>query len=74
LNDIVAEDIGHQLQGVGLNLAENLLLLITVGCLQFLLDKPGAVLITTEFYNMIVDVLEKLANSPTQGKTCETNL
>lgn len=39
LHNIVAKDISHQLQAVGLDLPENLLLLVTVGGLQLLLDE-----------------------------------
>jgi hypothetical protein len=39
LNDVVAENISHQLQGVGLNLAEQLLFLVTIGGFQLLLDE-----------------------------------
>lgn len=39
LDHIVAENIRHQLQGVGLDLAEDLLFLITVSSFEFLLDE-----------------------------------
>lgn len=60
LDDIVTEDIRHQLESVGLNFAEELLLLITVCGLQLLLDEPRAVLITTEFHDMIIYILAEL--------------
>lgn len=57
LDNIVAEDVRHQLQGVGLNFTENLFFLITVGGFQFLLNETGSVLISTEFNYMVVNVL-----------------
>lgn len=57
LDHIVAKDIGHQLDGVGEKLSEDLVLLIAVGCLELLLNEPRTVLVTTEFNNIIVNVL-----------------
>jgi len=37
LNDIVSENISHQLYGVWLYLSEETLFLVAVGCLQLLL-------------------------------------
>ena len=39
LNDIVAKDIGHELKGIRLHFAEQLLLLITVCGLKLLLNE-----------------------------------
>jgi hypothetical protein len=39
LNDIVAKDVGHELQGIGLNLTKDLFLLVAIGSLKLLLDK-----------------------------------
>ena len=61
LNDVVAEDIGHQLKRIGLNLGKYLVFLIAVCCLQFLLDESRAVLIAAELNNMPVNVLFRLA-------------
>lgn len=58
LDDVIAKDISHELQAVGLNLAEDLVFLIAVGGLEFLLDEPRSMLITTEFHNVVVDILE----------------
>lgn len=66
LDDIVAEDVRHQLEGVGLDLAEQLLLLIAVGRFQLLLDEPRAMLITTKLYNVVVDVLRELEPADTE--------
>jgi hypothetical protein len=57
LNDIVAENILHQLYRVGQNLFEQLLLLVAVSCLQFLLDETRAMLIPTKFNDVTVDIL-----------------
>ena len=57
LNDVVAEDIGHQLKRIGLNLGKDLVFLIAVCGLQFLLDEPRAMLIAAELNNMPVNVL-----------------
>lgn len=59
LDNIVAEDVCHQLQGVGLDFTENLLFLITVGGFQFLLNETGSVLISTEFDYMVINILAK---------------
>ena len=39
LNNVVAEDIRRELQGIWENFFEDLVFFITVGSLQFLLDK-----------------------------------
>ena len=57
LNHVVAKDIGHQLDGVGLYFSEHLVFLITVGRFQLLLYKARAVLVPAEFDNMIINVL-----------------
>jgi hypothetical protein len=57
LDDIVAEYILHELHGVGLYFAEDLVLLIAVGRLQFGLDESRSVLIPAELDDVIVDVL-----------------
>jgi hypothetical protein len=57
LNNIVAKDICHKLQGVGLYLAEDLVLLITICSLKFLLNKPRSMLIATKLNNVLIDVL-----------------
>lgn len=64
LNDIVSKHIRHQLKAVGLNLTEHLFLFIAVGCFQLLLDETRPVLVTTEFNDMAIDVLQKLTYSP----------
>lgn len=58
LHNIVTEDIGHQLQTVWLDLSEHLLLFVAVGSFQLLLNKTRAMLVATEFDNVIVDVLQ----------------
>lgn len=60
LHDIVAEHVGHQLQRVRLDFTEDLFFLVAVGSLQLLLNKPRTVLITTEFDNMVVDILREV--------------
>lgn len=61
LDNIVAEDIGHQLEAVWLDLAENLLLFIAVRSLELLLDEPRAMLVTAELNDMVVDILQLVA-------------
>lgn len=61
LDHIVAEDVCHELKCIGLDLVEDLFLLVTVGGLQLLLDEARAVLISAELYDVIVDVLNTLA-------------
>lgn len=60
LNDIVSKHVRHQLKAVRLDLTEHLFLFIAVGCFQFLLDETRSVLVTAEFNDMVVDVLQKL--------------
>ena len=48
------------MKGIGLNLSKYLVFLVTVCCLQFLLDEPRAVLIAAELNNMSVNVLFRL--------------
>lgn len=58
LYDVVAEDILHELECIGLNFSENLVLLVTVGSLKFFLNKPRAMLVPTKLHDMIVDILD----------------
>jgi len=57
LNHVIAKNIRHQLDRVWLYLAEDLVLLVGIGSLQLLLNETRAILITTEFNDMIVDIL-----------------
>lgn len=57
LDHIVAKDVRHELHSIGKDLPESLIFLITVGRLELLLNEPGAVLITTKFDDVPVDVL-----------------
>ena len=57
LDHIVAKDICHKLQGIGLNFSKDLFFFVTVGRFELLLDEPRAMLITTKLDNMPVDVL-----------------
>jgi hypothetical protein len=58
LDDIVAKDVRHELKCVGLNLTENLILLIAIGGFQFLLDETGSMLISTKLYHVIIYVFK----------------
>lgn len=57
LDHVITKDIGHQLNSVGEQLSEDLILLVAVGCLELLLNESRTVLVTTELNNVIVDVL-----------------
>lgn len=57
LNNIVAKDIRHKLKAVGLDFAEDLVLLVAICGFQHVLDEPRTMLITTEFHNMVIDIL-----------------
>lgn len=57
LNNIIAKNIRHKLQSFRVDFAKDLVLLITICCLEFLLDKSRPVLVATELYYMLVDVL-----------------
>ena len=57
LNDIVSEQVGHELQRVWLNLVEDLILLGAIGGLEFLLNEARAVLVTRKFNDMVINIL-----------------
>jgi hypothetical protein len=57
LDDIIAKDVCHKLQGIEFDFSKNLLLFVTIGRFELLLDKARAMLITTKLDDMIVDVL-----------------
>ncbi len=57
LDHVIAKDIGHQLDSVGEDLSEDLILLVAVGCLKLLLNESRTVLVTTELNYVIVNVL-----------------
>lgn len=59
LDHIIAEDICHQLNGIGLDLPKDLILFVAVCRLELLLNEAGSVLITAELDNVIVNVLRK---------------
>ena len=61
LNHIIAKNIRHQLYRVRVYLPEDLILLITVSGLQFLLNKPGAMLVATKLNDMVVNILGQLS-------------
>ena len=61
LDDIVSKNISHELKGVGADLRENCLLLVAIGSFQLLLNKPRAVLVSTEFNHMVVYILQFVA-------------
>ncbi len=58
LNHVVSEHVLHELDGVGFDLPEDLILLVAVGRLQLLLNESRSILITTELDHMVVQVLE----------------
>ena len=60
LYDIVSKHILHKLQFVLLDFTENSFFLIAVCRLQLVLDKSGAVLVSAELYDVIVNVLKPL--------------
>lgn len=72
LYNIISKDVCHQLQTIALNLTENLLLFVTVCRLQFLLDETRSMLITTEFDDVVVDVL-MYCQSRGNLEKCATN-
>jgi len=61
LNYVVAKDISHQLNGVWIELSEDLVLLIAIGSLELLLNETRAMLIATKFDNVIVDFLQHVS-------------
>jgi len=63
LNHVIAEHIRHQLYGIRMYFPEDLLLFIAISGLKFLLNESGAVLIATEFNNMVIDVLNFLVDA-----------
>ena len=57
LYHIIPKNIGHELSCIRVKLTKHLILLVTIGCLKFLLNKSRAMLIATEFDDVFVDVL-----------------
>lgn len=57
LDNIIPENIRHELERIRLDLAENGILLIAVGRLELELDESRAVLVTAEFNDVVVNVL-----------------
>ena len=60
LYDIVSKHILHKLQFILLDFTENPFFLVAVCRLQLVLDKSGAVLVSAELYDVIVNVLKPL--------------
>ena len=61
LNNVVTEDVRHQLASVRLKLPEDLVFFVTIGGLELLLDESRSVLVTTELYNVVINVLIKVS-------------
>lgn len=61
LNNVVAVDVHHQLNGVWLDFRENAVLLVGGGRRDLVLDEPRAMLVSTELGNMSKDVLGSLS-------------
>lgn len=57
LDNVVAKNILHQLQGFRLQFFEYALFLITVCCLQLLLNEPRPMLVSTELNYVVVNIL-----------------
>ena len=57
LDHVVAKHVGHQLKGVGVDLGEELGLLVAIRRLQLGLDEPRAVLVATKLHDVVVDIL-----------------
>lgn len=57
LHDIVAEDVAHELAGVGQNLAENAVSFVAVRSFELTLDELRAGLIAAELDNVVVNIL-----------------
>lgn len=58
LDHIIAEEVHHQLEGIGHDLLENSFLFIAIGTLKLLLNEPRSMLISAEFNDMAVDILD----------------
>jgi hypothetical protein len=57
LDHIVSKNVGHKLEGVLPNLGKDNLFLVAVRRFELLLDEAGAVLVSTELNNVLVDIL-----------------
>lgn len=57
LDDVVAENVGHELEGAGHDLVENGLLVGTRRSLELLLNKARTMLVSAEFDNVTKDIL-----------------
>ncbi len=57
LDHVVSKDVRHQLQSIRLDLTKDLFFFVAIGRLELLLNESRSVLITTEFNNVIVQVL-----------------
>ena len=61
LDDVVAEDVHHDLKGTWKNFPKDLLFIVTIRCLESFLNHSRTVLIATEFDNVVVYFLPKSA-------------
>ena len=57
LNHIIPENVGHKLHRIGEYLSKHLILFVAIGCLKLLLNKPGTVLVSAEFNDVVVYIL-----------------
>lgn len=61
LDHVITEHIRHELHCVWLNLSKNLVLLVAIGSFELLLNESRPMLITTEFYHMVIYILFKVS-------------
>ena len=57
LDYVIAKNVGHQLQTIGMYFIKNGLFLVAVCRFKLLLDKPRAMLISAEFNHVGVNIL-----------------
>ena len=57
LNHVITKDISHQLTCVRMELSKDLILFVAVCGLKLLLNEARAMLVTTEFDDMLIDIL-----------------
>lgn len=58
LDDVVAKNVLHELDSIGLDLSEDLVLLVAVRRLELLLNEPRTLLIAAELHDIRVDILK----------------
>lgn len=60
LDDVISEQVHHQLESIGPDLLKHSFLFIAIGTLKLMLNEPRSMLVAAEFNDMTVNILNNV--------------